>query len=236
MTRPRPTLLLLLALLALGPLCPPGATRAASPGFDTWEPEIRRFEQADSAAAPPRGAIVFTGSSSIRMWETLSADFSGMTVINRGFGGSEIVDATHFAERVVLKYRPKTVVLYAGDNDLNNGRTPAEVAGAFEAFVARIRRDMPRARIVYIAIKPSPSRWALVERIRVANATIRAFCATQRDVRFVDVFSPMLSPAGRPRPEFFLPDSLHMTRAGYELWTSLVRPAVTSGKAEPRGH
>lgn len=236
MKRRPPTLLtcVLLALLGLV-AAPAGTARAASPGFDTWEPEIRRFERADSVAAPAQGAVVFTGSSSIRMWETLTADFSGMTVINRGFGGSEIVDATHFAERVVLKYRPKTVVLYAGDNDLNNGRTPAEVAGAFEAFVARIRRDLPRARIVYIAIKPSPSRWTLVERIRAANATIRAFCATQRDVLFVDVFGPMLTPAGRPRPELFLPDSLHMTRAGYELWTSLVRPAVAAKRAKPRG-
>lgn len=236
MKRRPPTLLtcVLLALLGLV-AAPAGTARAASPGFDTWEPEIRRFEQADSVAAQGQGAVVFTGSSSIRMWETLSADFSGMTVINRGFGGSEIGDATHFAERVVLKYRPKTVVLYAGDNDLNNGRTPAEVAGAFEAFVARIRRDLPRARIVYIAIKPSPSRWALVERIRAANATIRAFCATRRDVAFVDVFTPMLTPAGRPRPELFLPDSLHMTRAGYELWTSLVRPAVAAQRAKPRG-
>lgn len=231
---PAPLICTLLALLGLV-AAPAGTARAASPGFDTWEPEIRRFEQADSVAAPAQGAVVFTGSSSIRMWQTLSADFSGMTVINRGFGGSEIVDATHFAERVVLKYRPETVVLYAGDNDLNNGRTPAEVAGAFEAFVARIRRDLPRARIVYIAIKPSPSRWALVERIRAANATIRAFSATQRDVAFVDVFTPMLTPAGRPRPELFLPDSLHMTRAGYELWTSLVRPAVAASRAKPRG-
>ena len=231
---PAPLICTLLALLGLV-AAPSGTGRAASPGFDTWEPEIRRFEQADSVAAPAQGAVVFTGSSSIRMWETLSADFSGMTVINRGFGGSEIVDATHFAERVVLKYRPETVVLYAGDNDLNNGRTPAEVAGAFKAFVARIRRDLPRARIVYIAIKPSPSRWALVERIRAANATIRAFCATQRDVAFVDVFTPMLTPAGRPRPELFLPDSLHMTRGGYDLWTSLVRPAVAASRPKPRG-
>jgi lysophospholipase L1-like esterase len=228
----RPPVLLICALLAfLGQVAPPSDTaRAASPGFDTWEPEIRRFERADSAAAPAQGAVVFTGSSSIRMWQTLSADFSGISVLNRGFGGSEIADATHFAERVVVRYHPRTVVLYAGDNDLNNGRSAEEVAAAFRAFVARVRQDLPRAVIVYIAIKPSPSRWALVDKVRAANAAIQKFCAAQRDVAFVDVFTPMLTPAGRPRPELFLPDSLHMTPAGYALWTRRVRPRI-----EPRG-
>lgn len=224
-----PALVLVLALA-----WPAGAPRAATPPFDTWEPEIRRFEQADSATAPPPSPIVFTGSSSIRMWETLAEDFAGITVLNRGFGGSEIADATHFAERIVLKYHPKEVVLYAGDNDLNNGRTVEEVVAAFRAFTARVRGGQPDARIVYIAIKPSPSRWALVDRIRAANAAISRFCATQPNMAFVDVFTPMLTPAGRPRPEFFRPDSLHMTRAGYELWTSLVRPALAAPRAPVR--
>ena len=206
-----PALVLVLALA-----WPAGAPRAATPPFDTWEPEIRRFEQADSATAPPPNPIVFTGSSSIRMWETLAEDFAGITVLNRGFGGSEIADATHFAERIVLKYHPK------------------EVVAAFRAFTARVRGGQPDARIVYIAIKPSPSRWALVDRIRAANAAIRRFCATQPNMAFVDVFTPMLTPAGRPRPEFFRPDSLHMTRAGYELWTSLVRPALAAPRAPVR--
>ena len=230
----RPNLLALAAILALG-LLAPAAPRAASPGFDTWEPEIRAFERADSLNTAPQGGVVFTGSSSIRMWTSLAADFPGITVLNRGFGGSEIADATHFADRIVLKYHPRTVVLYAGDNDINNGRTPAEVVAAFQAFVARVRRDLPRASIVFISIKPSPSRWALAEPMRQANAAIRKICAETPGLAYVDVFAPMLTPVGLPRPELFRPDSLHMTPAGYALWRGLVRPRLAPDAAPRAG-
>ncbi len=121
-----------------------------------WEGDIARFEQADAQSPPPRGAVVFVGSSSIRMWESLASDFPDQVVINRGFGGSEVRDSTWYADRIVLPYKPRLVVFYAGDNDLNAGRTPQQVRDDFVAFVSRVRKGLPNARIAYISIKPSP--------------------------------------------------------------------------------
>ena len=191
-----------------------------------FEPEIRAFELADSAHPPSDGGVVFVGSSSIKNWTEVAADFPGMPVINRGFGGSTLADVVQYMDRIVLRYRPRLVVLYAGDNDLAMGRSPDRLVADYRSFVARLRAIQPGTRLAYISIKPSPSRRALMPAAREANRRIRSEVARDSLQTFVDVFCPMLGPQGRPRPELYVADSLHMTRAGYLLWRRLLAPVV----------
>ena len=190
-----------------------------------WEQDMQRFEAVDAQIPPPRDAVLFIGSSSIRFWDTLAADFPGVTVINRGFGGSEIRDSTWYADRIVIQYRPRQIVLYAGDNDLGNGRSPAQVQEDLRAFVHRVRRDLPDVKIAYIANKPSPARVHLLDAQRQANALIQADARRLR-VDYIDVFTPMLDARGQPRTDLFVEDRLHMNRAGYKLWREVVAPHV----------
>lgn len=189
-----------------------------------WEQDMRRFAAEDAQSPPPAGAVLFIGSSSIRFWDTLAADFPGVATINRGFGGSEIRDSTWYADRIVVPYRPRLIVLYAGDNDLNSGRSPQQLRQDFRDFVRRARRDLPDVRIAYIASKPSPSRASLLEVQRQANALIKAETARQPHLDFIDVFAPMLDANGQPREELFIEDRLHMNRTGYALWQRLIAP------------
>ncbi|HET8656550.1 MAG TPA: SGNH/GDSL hydrolase family protein [Longimicrobiaceae bacterium] len=211
-----------LALAACASAHAPAAAPAAE--FAQWEPEIAAFEAADRANPPAPGGVVFAGSSSIRMWDSLSADFPGLNVLNRGFGGSQTADLAHFADRIVIPYRPRLVVVYEGDNDLMAGKSPQRVLADYEALVREIHRALPRTRIAYISIKPSPSRWELATEMREANALIRAYSATDPRLAYIDVFDAMLGPDGRPRPEIFRDDELHMNRRGYEIWRSIVAP------------
>ena len=209
----------------------PGARQsevAAAPALDPtrFEAEIRAFEAADRASPPPLGGIVFIGSSSIKYWSDVAADFPGLPVLNRGFGGSTIADVVYYVDRILIPYRPRLVVLYAGDNDLAEGRTPERVLSDYRAFVARLRSAWPEARVVYISIKPSPSRRAYIDRVRETNQRIRAAIARDSLQAYVDIFTPMLDATGQPRPELFLADSLHMTRAGYLLWRASLVPVV----------
>jgi lysophospholipase L1-like esterase len=188
-----------------------------------WEPSIRAFEAADRENPPPKEGILFVGSSSIRGWK-LEENFAELPVINRGFGGSQIADSVEFADRIVIPYRPKVVVLYAGDNDVAAGKEPRQVLADYKAFVAKVHGSLADARIVFIAIKPSLKRWNLVDKMREANRLIRQ--VTEKDPRlvYVDVDAPMLGPDEKPRPELFKDDGLHLNATGYKLWADLVRP------------
>ncbi|WP_342250662.1 SGNH/GDSL hydrolase family protein [Sphingomonas sp. OTU376] len=188
--------------------------------------EIAAFEARDAVARPAKGGVLFLGSSSIRMWTDLAKDFPGHNVINRGFGGSTIPDSVRYVDRIVTPYAPKTVVFYAGDNDLEAGHTPDEVFADFQALVARIRAKLPGTRILFLSIKPSISRWRLIDGIRATNALVREYTATDPLLGYVDIVPQMLGPDGRPRPELFLGDGLHMTRTGYDIWRAAVGKAM----------
>ena len=225
--------LLLPALLALSACAtsPSGASAKRAPAIPAevsnaeWEKDMQRFAAEDAATPPPKHAVLFVGSSSIRMWESLARDFPGVKVINRGFGGSEIRDSTWYAPRIVLPYQPETVVLYAGDNDLASGRTPRQLHDDFVAFAELVHRKLPKTRLIYISTKPSPSRAHLLEAQREANALIKAESA-RRGFVYIDVLTPMLDAAGKPREDLFLADRLHMNAAGYALWRELLAPYV----------
>jgi lysophospholipase L1-like esterase len=189
-----------------------------------WESAIQAFEAADAVSPPPKGGVLFIGSSSIRLWTTLAEDFPGRQVINRGFGGSRVADSTHFASHIVVPYAPRLIVMYAGGNDINDGATPEQVAGDFRHFVEKVRRSLPSARIAYISIAGNPARWAQVERVRATNRLIEAYTKSTPNMVFIDVFPRMLGGDGLPNPEIFSEDRLHMNREGYRLWTKIVGP------------
>lgn len=192
-----------------------------------WEEDMRRFAAEDAVAPPPRQGVLFVGSSSIRLWTTLAADFPGVPVINRGFGGSEIRDSTWYADRIIVPYAPRQVLIYAGDNDLFSGRTPAQLRDDFRAFVLRVRKDLPRARIAYISNKPSPSRAHLLAAQREANALIQAE-SVRLKVDFIDIFTPMLDAQENPREELFIEDRLHMNAKGYAIWREVIAPYLVT--------
>ncbi|CAN5534445.1 hypothetical protein BH09GEM1_BH09GEM1_01100 [soil metagenome] len=204
----------------------PTLTLADAPAKVPFEPEILAFEAADRASPPMVGGVVFAGSSSFRMWMNAAADFPGVPLLNRGFGGSTFPDLLKVTPRLVLAYRPHAVLVYEGDNDLNAGRTPADVLSDYRTFVRMVRRELPSTRVIFVSIKPSPSRWAIVDKMREANRLIEQEVARDTLQGYVDVFTPMIGASGRPRPELFGPDSLHMTRAGYLLWRERLAPVV----------
>lgn len=226
--------LLLLASLLLGCASPgPGGRTAATPGAvstldpvssQQWATDMAGFAAQDARQPPPAHPVVFTGSSSVRMWASLAADFPRQPVLNRGFGGSQLRDAIWHADQVAVRYQPRRIVLYAGDNDIDAGRTPEQVRDDFRAFVARIRRDLPDVPIAWLAIKPSLARVDQLPAQQRANALVEAAAARMHDVDFIDVATPMLDADGRPRAELFLEDGLHMNRKGYELWRGIVAP------------
>lgn len=214
---------LLILLLVLLPAC---AIARTANDHTQWNAAIAAFEAADRSTPPPAGAVLFIGSSSIRFWKTLAADFPAVRTINRGFGGSEIADSTFFADRIVAPYHPRAIVMYAGDNDIAAGNRPQQVRDDFAAFVRKARAVDPGVPIAFIAIKPSIARQALLPQIRAANDLVRAYAATQKQVAYLDVFTPMLGQDGQPQAKWFIQDGLHMNRDGYALWTSIVQPWV----------
>ena len=197
------------------------------PEADRWEAAITAFEMQDQKSAPAVGANVFVGSSSIRMWK-LEGSFPQHACVNRGFGGSQLGDSVKYAERIVIAYKPRVVVVYAGDNDLNAGKTPEAVFTNYRAFRDKVQAALPETRIVFVAIKPSPSRWKLREKALEANRIIRDEIAKGKNQAYVDVWTPMLGDDGMPRAELFLKDQLHMNDAGYAIWTKLVEPHLAA--------
>jgi lysophospholipase L1-like esterase len=215
------------ALQAASP-APAEALAAALPApYAQWQSSIEAFAAADQARQPQPGGVLFVGSSSIRFWTQLPQDFrQAPVVINRGFGGSTMADCLFFVKKLVVQYQPRQVMVYAGDNDLAQGRTPAQVLESFQGFVRAVRSELPGTRIGYISIKPSPSRATLLPLVRETNALLAEYVRTLPEADYIDIFSPMVDASGAPRPGLFGPDRLHMNEAGYALWRTVIGPFV----------
>ena len=209
------------------------ADEAPPTGFAKWEKEIAAFEAADQKNPPVPNGIVFVGSSSIRMWKTLAEDFPQHRVLNRGFGGSQIADAVHFADRIVIPYQPRMVVLYSGGNDIAAGKSAEQVIADFKAFVSKIRTALPKAEIAYISVAGNPKRWAQLDKVKAVNAAAEAHMKEQPGCKFINVFPHMLGEDGLPKPHIFLDDQLHMNAEGYKIWAEVVRPFLPAPDLTP---
>lgn len=187
--------------------------------------EIRSFEAQDSIQAPPEHAIVFVGSSSFKMWTNVQQSFPDHTIINRGFGGSSLPHVIDYADKIIIPYKPKQVVVYCGENDFMSDTVTSEiVVERFKTLFRLLRKDLPRTEIVFVSMKPSPSRQQLMPKIAAANASIRKFLQKNRRAVYVDIWDAMLDSNGQPRKELFLKDMLHMNEKGYAIWQKAIEP------------
>lgn len=197
----------------------------SSPQHPFWN-EIAEFKKKDSIQHPPAGAILFVGSSTFRKWTTVHEDFPGYTIINRGFGGSTLPDVIQYAKDIIYPYHPKQVVIYCGDNDLASAEKPSakKVYKRFVKLYDMIRKHLHDVDIVYVSIKPSPSREKLMPVMEETNDLIHDFMAKHSHASFIDVYHLMLNPQGHPMDELFVGDKLHMNEKGYKIWQKAILP------------
>jgi len=197
-----------------------------------FEPEIKAFEEADEKSPPPEHAILFVGASGIKLWKTLEKDFPDHRVINRGFGGSQIADAIYFADRIVIPYKPKTILLQSGGNDINAGKTPEQVAKDFRVFVEKVRGKLPEVRILFMSLQPSPARWSQADKQKMANALIKKKVEAGENMAYIEAYDAFIGTDGQPRGELFVADKLHHNEAGYKIRTQLVLPFLKGEEAK----
>ncbi len=217
------TLVLLFLLAFLHPALGDGTNH----DFAKWESEISAFERQDATNPPPQGGIVFIGSSTIRFWTTLAQDYPSEPVINRGFGGSEIVDSTHFAPRILFPYQPRKVFLRAGGNGLWDGKSVDQVFADFKEFAETVHAKLPMAKIYYISWSPSIQRWSQHDKEKELNSLVAGYIADKSYLQYIETYDLPLGADGKPRSELYRVDGLHFDAAGYKLLAARVRPFVS---------
>ena len=188
--------------------------------------DIAAFKKQDSIKFPAKNSILFIGSSSFTMWEDLKKSFPGYPVINRGFGGSSLPDLIRYVNDIVFRYKPKQVVIYCGENDLaaSDTVTAKMVLDRFKTLFTIIRKKLPAVSVVYVSMKPSPSRHYLKEKVIGGNTAIKNFLKQQKKTAFVDVYNKMINADGTPKADLFLDDELHMNKKGYAIWQKAIKP------------
>lgn len=189
---------------------------------EVWKGAIEKFEKRDAKQASPQDAVLFVGSSSIVGWD-VKKWFPDMATINRGFGGSQICDSTHYADVLVIRHKPRAVVFYAGDNDIASGKSPERVHEDFHEFLKKVRQSLPETPVIFITIKPSIARWKLRDKMQEANRLIAGETRSDKHLTILDVWPTMLGADGQPKKEIFREDGLHMNDAGYKSWSELLR-------------
>mgnify|MGYP000668500437 FL=1 len=194
---------------------------------------IAEFQTADADNAPPKGAVVCTGSSSMRMWHPrIKDDLPGLTRLPRGFGGSHYTDLIYYLEALVFKYQPRALLLYEGDNDANYGKTPERIFQDFKFLAEQCLEQLPDLRLYIIGAKPSIARWAIAEQMRRSNAMIQDYCRAKPGFTYIDVWPQLLDGNGQARPELFMEDKLHLNSAGYDQWAAAISPVLLRNEAE----
>lgn len=193
-----------------------------APPHKTWEKTIAAFEAEDKQTPPPKGAVLFIGASGITRWKTLKEDFPKYTVINRGFGGSQVDDAVYYADRIVIPYQPKTIVFQSGGNDLNAGKSPEKVAKDFEAFVGKVRAALPDVRILFIESPPSTKRWDQRDKQQQYNKLVKQFLESGTNMVFIPLWDPFIGADGKPNDALYVEDHLHNNAEGYKIRARIV--------------
>lgn len=229
----------LAALLALA--CPVGvegktpdpvgpARVNADPTFP-FSNEIAAFAKADAAGPALSNAVLFLGSSSIRLWNT-GASFPARNVINRGFGGATTNDVLQHYPRLLPRAKPSSVLVYVGENDLAGGASTDTVSRDVLSLIRRLRASYPAARIAYLSLKPSPIRWTLWPKMAAVNMTVAAR-SRAAGFDYLDVAASLLANDGLPDASLFTRDGLHMNARGYQRWTKLVQDWLQSSSSPP---
>lgn len=190
-----------------------------------WD-DIQAFKKKDSVSFPPKNAILFVGSSSFTMWEDVQKDFPAYTIINRGFGGSSLPDVIRYADKIILPYYPKQIVIYCGENDLaaSDTVTAKHVFNRFRQLFTIIRNYYPGVKVTYVSMKPSPSRQLLLPKMIDGNELIKKYLSSRKNTSYVDVYKEMINDEGKPLADLFLDDNLHMNKTGYAIWKKLIGP------------
>ena len=200
-----------------------GQTPAPPHRFET---NVLAYEAADKTNAPPQGAILLAGDSQFYRWKTLAEDLPGYTVINRGIDSFQMSDQLYYADRIVLPYKPRMIVLHVGGNDVHNGRGAEDILADFKAFVAKARASLPNVPIAFTSITPGPARWEEAARRKEANQAIKKYVATQPGLLYIDLWDAMLTPDGKPREDLWVADRVHPNRAGYQLRVNIMLPLL----------
>lgn len=204
-----------------------GFFAASSQTYDRakmWETEINRFAEIDRMQTPPDDAVLFVGSSSIRLWESLRTDFPNFNVINRGFGGSQFEDVNYFFDKIVTPYKPKKIILYVGENDINEKQSAENILEDLKTFVALRDKNLPNTPLVFISLKPSILRWQMWSEMSKANDLIKAEIKKQKRIEFADLGSKMLGADGKPLTDIYVQDGLHLNAKGYKIWKENLLP------------
>lgn len=192
--------------------------------------EIAKFDSLDIVNGIKPNPVIFTGSSSVRMWKDLETTYPGYNVLNRGFGGSTFVELIHYAHQTMYKYQPSLIFIYEGDNDVSNGDSPELIFNRMQSLVFQIRNQLGKVPIVLISPKPSVARWALKDKYLAVNAYFKAYADLHEDVYFADVWTPVLKEDGSVRTDIFLKDDLHMNEKGYHIWRKTLEPFLYLSK------
>lgn len=212
-------------VLFLGILTATAQTTSTIP----FQDEIDVFIKKDSIAMPTANGILFVGSSSFNYWKDISNYFPGYPIINRGFGGSSLTDIIHFNQETILKYKPKQIYIYCGENDIaaSDTITSAIVFERFKTLHSIIRIHLGKnIPVMYVSIKPSVARWSMEEKFVAANTLIRNFINKQKHTQFLDVHTAMLDPNGMVYKDIFIADKLHMNAKGYAIWQKIIAPTL----------
>ena len=200
-----------------------------------YEKTIQKFEAQDKKDFPAKDSILFVGSSSIRLWKSLSEDFPEISTINRGFGGSQTSDVLHFVDRIVTAYKPKAIVFYCGENDIAGKKDISAPVEDFKKFITHVRKELPQTVVYYVSMKPSPSRWHMWEKMVEANRQIEEFCTqnnktnNKKTLDYIDISATMIR-EGKPDKSIFIKDMLHMNAEGYARWTKIIRKKLIDDK------
>jgi len=185
-----------------------------------FQSEIDAFIKADSV--DNTGKVLFVGSSSVRLWRSLEDSFPNHKVLNRGFGGSHFSDLLHYLEHLVIKYNPKKIFIYEGDNDIADGEDILNITNEASRLLERIRKNLPNTPIYIISPKPSIARWEFKNKYEALNKELVKIANSRKDVFFVDVWNPMLNKNDKPFKDIFIKDSLHLNDKGYKIWTEII--------------
>ena len=189
-----------------------------------FESAIIAYEEQDKVIPFPEGAVLFVGSSSVRMWKTLDQDLAEVTTVNRGFGGSQFSDLLYYLDRIVTNYKPSKIFIYEGDNDISAGKKPKEILAEAKEVRSRISRALPGVPVYFIAAKPSVARWKLRKKYQQLNSQLAIYASKTPNTGFVNVWAPALDENGEVKKDIFLEDNLHMNEKGYAIWTKAIKP------------